>query len=70
MVISRSDFDVWMSDPVTKAFKTAMAESISQVKETLAFSAGINSTEDSFHRGYIAAMRDSLDFRVDDLEEF
>ena len=68
-VLSRSDFDNWQADPVTKVFKLAIAEAIQQAKETLAQSAGLVSTEDNFLRGYIRAMFDTLEFRIDDLRE-
>ena len=68
-VISQSDYQDWKSNPVTKAYMLAVAESIGQVKEDLAVRAGLNSTEDNFYRGYVAAMNDVLQFRIDDLQE-
>ena len=69
MHLTRSDFDNWSQDSVTKAFKLAIAEQIQQAKETLAQSAGLIPNEDNFLRGYIRAMFDVLEFRIDDLQE-
>lgn len=69
MVISQSDFSNWLIDPVTKAYKVAVAENIGRVKEVLATSAGLDSVEDNFRRGYITALQDALEFRIDDLQE-
>ena len=67
--LSRSDFDNWSQDPVTRAFKLAIGEQIQQSKEILSNTAGLNSGEDNFLRGYIRALFDVLEFRVDDLQE-
>ena len=68
-VISKSDFDNWVVDPVTKAYKIALAEAIGQVKETLASSAGLDANEDNFRRGYITGISDALNFTISDLVE-
>ena len=68
-LISKSDFDVWSGDPVTKAYKLAIVEAIQQIKEALAQSAGLDQNEDNFRRGYVCAMMDVLDFKIDDLQE-
>ncbi len=68
-LITASEYSDWASNPVTKAFKLAIAESIARVKENLAVSAGLDPNEDNFFRGYIRAMYDTLDFRVEDLQE-
>ena len=67
--ISRSDFDIWSADQVTKAYKIALAEGIGQIKELLATSAGLDPNEDNFRRGYIAGLSDALNFSILDLEE-
>lgn len=69
MRISQSDFSNWLGDPVTKAYKIALAEGIGQVKEVLATSAGLDPNEDNFRRGYITALNDALQFSVLDLQE-
>lgn len=66
--ISASDFNNWIVDPVTKAYKTALAEAVGEVKEVLATSAGLDQNEDNFRRGYITAMQDALQFRIEDLD--
>ena len=67
--ISRSDFDIWSADQVTKAYKIALAEGIGQIKELLATSAGLDPNEDNFRRGYITGLSDALNFSILDLEE-
>ena len=67
--ISRSDFDNWIADSVTKAYKIALAEGISQIKEVLATSAGLDTNEDNFRRGYITGLSDALNFSITDLED-
>lgn len=68
-MITKSDYDTWHSDPVTKAFFLALAEQISQVKEVLSVQAGLDPNEDNFKRGYVRACQDVLLFRIDDLQE-
>lgn len=66
---SQSDFINWRQDPVTRAFYLAIAEYIGQVKENLSMSAGLDATQDNFHRGCIRALQDALEFRIEDLQE-
>jgi len=65
--LSRSDFDNWRQDNVTKAFYLAMVERIEEAKEVLSNQAGFNAVEDSYYRGFIRAYREALEFRIDDL---
>lgn len=67
-VISNSDFLTWKVDPVTQAFFHSVYERIEDAKETLASSAGIDSTSDNWFRGFIAGQRDMIDARVDDMD--
>ncbi len=69
MSISQNDFNNWLADPVTKAFKVAVAENVGRVKEVLATSAGLDSVEDNFRRGYITGLQDTLEFQIIDLQE-
>lgn len=69
-IASRSDFENWKADPVTKAFFLAAKERIEDAKEVLSVSAGLNATEDNLLRGLIAAYREMQDFRIDDIQEF
>ena len=68
-VISKSDFDNWLSDPVTKAYYAAVQERIADATSFLVVQAGIDSKEDNFYRGFIRAYQEALQFRIDDLEE-
>jgi hypothetical protein len=67
--VSQSDFIEWRSNPTTKAFHAAVIDYIEQVKDSLSVSAGLDANEDNYKRGAIAAMRDVLQFRIDDLQE-
>ena len=68
-VISKSDFDNWKSDPVTKAFFQAAQERIEEAKDVLSVEAGLNPIQDNTLRGLIQAYREIQDFRVEDIEE-
>jgi len=67
--VSQADFSDWRANPVTKAFLAAIVDRITEAKEVLASQAGLNAVEDSYFRGFIAAYREALEFRVDDLQE-
>lgn len=67
--ISKSDFDNWKSDPVTKAFFQAAQERIEEAKDVLSVEAGLNPIQDNTLRGLIQAYREIQDFRVEDIEE-
>lgn len=60
-----SDFQNWLSDPVTKAFYEACQIRIEDAKDELSRSAGIDSLQDNFYRGFIHAYREMQDFRID-----
>mgnify|MGYP000035325412 FL=1 len=66
---TRSDFDNWRSDPVTRAFFAAARERVEDAKELLSIEAGLNPNQDNLLRGLIQAYREMQDFRMDDLEE-
>ena len=68
-VISKSDFDNWKLDPVTKAFFQAAQERIEEAKDVLSVEAGLNPIQDNTLRGLIQAYREIQDFRVEDIEE-
>lgn len=66
-----NDWQDWKHNPVTKMFYEACMERIDDMKEILAVSAGNDSNNDSFNRGFIHAYREMLDFRFDDsFEDF
>lgn len=66
--VTASDFNDWIQNPVTKAFKLAMVDRITEAKDILGTQAGINTSEDNYLRGFIQAYREALEFRVDDLQ--
>ncbi len=68
-MISKSDFDNWKLDPVTKAFFQAAQERIEEAKDVLSVEAGLNPIQDNTLRGLIQAYREIQDFRVEDIEE-
>ena len=67
--VTASDFNDWRNNPVTKAFFLAITERIEDAKEVLATQAGLDLNEDNFLRGFIRAYRESLLFRIEDLQE-
>ena len=66
--LSKSEFDTWKADSVTKAFFLACEQRVEDAKEILANQAGINAVEDNLLRGFIRAYREMQDFRVEDAE--
>lgn len=68
-MISKSDFDNWRSDLVTKAFFLACEQRVEDAKEILSTSAGINPIEDNLLRGFIRAYREMQEFRVEDTDD-
>lgn len=68
-VPTRSDFEAWKQNPVTKAFFAAAKERIEDAKDVLSVEAGLNHVQDNLLRGLIQAYREMQDFRIEDLEE-
>ena len=68
-VISKSDFDNWKADPVTKAFFQAAQERVEEAKDVLSVEAGLNPVQDNALRGLIKAYREMQDFSVEYIEE-
>ncbi len=68
-LITRSEFDLWKSNPVTKEFLQALQERIDEMAQLLVQSAGISPTDDNFNRGYIRALFDISQFEVNFDEE-
>ena len=66
--MTSSDFRNWQLDHVTHAFYDACNMRIADAKDLLATSAGLDSVQDNFTRGFIAAYLEMQDFHVDDLE--
>lgn len=69
MSISLSDFELWKSDPVTKAFYAAAQDRVEQAKEVLSVQAGEDPKQDNLLRGLIMAYREMQDFRVEDTSD-
>lgn len=68
-MISTSDFENWKADHVTKAFMDAAEDRVEEAKELLATSAGMDSLNDNYLRGFIQAYREIQDFRVENLDD-
>jgi hypothetical protein len=65
MSITYTDWLDWRQQPVTQAFYEACIERIAESKEVLSISAGLDSTQDNFYRGFIQAYMEMLDFKVE-----
>ena len=68
-MISIKDFNNWKQDAVTEAFFTSIVERIEDAKQTLSFSAGIDTNYDNYLRGFIAGQRDMLEVQLQTDEE-
>ncbi len=68
-IISKSDFQDWKSNPVTKAFYEAAQCRIDECKDLLSYSAGADSLQDRLLVGMVTAYREMQEFRVEDLQE-
>jgi hypothetical protein len=64
-VISPSEFEEWQNHFITKEFYEAVINRIDDAKDILSESAGMDSDQDNFYRGFIHAYREVLSFRVD-----
>lgn len=69
MIVTANDFNDWKANNVTKAFYEACQLRIEEAKEILATTAGINSSDDSYMRGFIKAYTEMFGFRFEDVEE-
>ena len=67
--ISQGEFQDWRSHVVTKAFMAAAQERIIDCMYAMSTQAGMDSVQDNFMRGFIAAYRELESFRIDDLIE-
>ena len=66
--VTQSEFNDWKANPVTRAFFLAAMERAEEAKNYLATTAGLNSADDNYYRGFIQAYREVPEFRVEDLE--
>ena len=67
-MISKSEWTDWKTSLITRAFYAACDQRIEDAKEILAGTAGTDSDADNYMRGFIAAYREMLDFKVEDVE--
>ena len=67
-LIKAQEFYDWKKSPVTLAFMYAAKERIQDATNVLATTAGLNSIEDNYMRGFIQAYREMEEFRIDDLD--
>lgn len=65
-MVSKSDFDNWKVDPVTRAYFGAIVDRIDEAKEILSYSAGTDSLYDKHLVGMLQAFREMLDIKVTD----
>lgn len=68
-MINKSEWIDWKANPVTKAFYEACIVRISEAKDELAVTAGLDSDADNMLRGFIRAYVEMLDFTVEDVVE-
>lgn len=66
--MTKEEWVDWKQHPVTKAYFEACEERVVESKELLSTSAGLDSNQDNFMRGFIHAYREMMDFRVEDIE--
>jgi hypothetical protein len=69
MHITVDDFKSWKQNEVTKAFMKAAQERIFDCVMAMSVQSGLNSNEDNFMRGFVAAYRELENFRIDDLQD-
>jgi hypothetical protein len=67
--ISKDDFYLWKSEPITQAVFEACEMRIEDGKNTLAGQAGLDPIFDSYVRGMIKAYAEMLQITVEDIEE-
>jgi hypothetical protein len=67
--ISAGEFQEWKSHVVTKAFMHAAQERIYDCVMAMSTQAGMDTVQDNFMRGFVAAYRELESFRIDDLVE-
>jgi hypothetical protein len=65
-MVNKEEFADWKANLVTKAFFEAAEQRVEDAKEILAGSAGNDSNQDCYLRGFIQAYREMQDFRVED----
>lgn len=66
-IITKSEWNDWKQDVITRAFYSAAESRIEDAKDILSVSAGLDVDENNWYRGFIAAYREMSEFRVDDV---
>lgn len=67
-MVSKDEFLDWKKNPVTIAVFASIVEKINLGATELSYSAGIDTSEDRYKTGMIAAYRDVLEVQLDDVE--
>ena len=67
-MISKEDFYLWKSEPITQAVFEACQLRVEDGKNTLAGQAGLDPIFDSYVRGIIKAYSEMLGITVDELD--
>lgn len=65
-MISYSNWLDWKAHPVTKLFYDACLERQGEAIELMANTAGLDMQQDNFHRGFVYAYREIMEFRVEE----
>jgi len=65
----KSEFLDWKQHPITKRVFAGLQEQEGMMAEQLVSAAGIDSLEDRYKSGYIAALRDVYLIRLEDEED-
>ena len=66
-MITKSEWNDWKQDKVTRAFFAAADMRIDDAKDILSVTAGMDVEENNWYRGFIGAYREMFEFKVDDL---
>lgn len=68
-MVSKTDFDIWKTDPVTKAYFSTIQFRIDEAKEILSYSAGSDPLNDKYLVGMLQAFREMLEVKVAEEED-
>lgn len=67
-MITKAEWGDWKADLITRAFFEAAKTREEDASEILISQAGIDTVNDNFYRGFIAAYREMQNFTIEDLE--
>ena len=68
-IITKSEWNDWKQDQITRAFYAAADQRIDDAKDILSVTAGMDVEENNWYRGFIAAYREMFDFHVEDVQD-